>query len=411
MVGAYTFASEADEKRLKLSERQTHIAGDCHIIDPPERVYSGEHPPQLLIEVPSPWHAVIHLLVNNRSWMSGEVALGRRMSLIYRGQRDSSWELQPSIQRPGVDRRRAIDAKDAFCVLSALLFQSESAYNWLLDLSELDTFGSPDFPKYVHAATAQHYGISTGFLDFSTDPAVATWFACRGSSSEDSGTASVFALPMELAAHNGVALLLPHPFVRRVYQQFGVFAEYRGGCSLRGVCVEIRFPPDPSFEVKRTGVTTELLPEDNWWMVLVEIAQAIAEEGKLNQLSTLKSNQVGIDISSLGLSMDFIGLPDFAERQNKSKLLSESLGCLENMLLHLTTEFRGAEPRVMNSGVRISAQHNSHSLHALIPLLRRRIEGIASDRAREHWRSIISPTLDAIEDRVIEIRKAQQGFS
>ncbi len=400
VVGAYNFASEEDERRLRLWDRQTEIAADCKVTAEPKNDHaSGDHPPQILIEVPSVWHAVIHMLVNNRSsWMTGEVALNRRMSLIYRGQRDCRWQLEPSLARPGIDVEKEQAKQLAFSDLLRRLLDSESQFNWLLGLSSIDTFVGKDTPDFISIAAAQHYGIRTDLLDFTTDPAVAAWFACSGSKGKGEETASLFGLPMELAAHNGVGLILPHPFVERVYNQHGVFSYYAGGASLRGVCVEVRFPPTPDFQVLRdNAVVMEALPADRWWMSLVRVAEEVVENDRLDDLLATEKHPLGVNLIDLDLpsGIDFIGLPEFAARDQKVRLLRNSIAQLTNTLLHLTVQLDGQTPRVMKSGVRMCIQFGGFTLRGVLPLLRERIESMSSD----NWLpSIVEPMLDAFEE-------------
>src|SRR5687768_14839972 len=98
-VGAYSFTSASEERRFRFQERLTRTNADCIVVPDEE---AGDSVSRILIQAPSPWHAVIHLLVENRGWLSGRYGLGRQMALIYRGHASTRWHMIPSLHRPGV---------------------------------------------------------------------------------------------------------------------------------------------------------------------------------------------------------------------------------------------------------------------------------------------------------------------
>jgi hypothetical protein len=114
----------------------------------------------------------------------------------------------------------------------------------------------------VLEATAQHYGIKTSLLDFTSDPAVAVWFACAGGSNGD--IASVFALPMAMGSLFDQGVLLCHPLALRPYRQRGLFI-HDSPDYLKRLLIEIRFPIDTRFRILRDRLPTELHPQDEWW--------------------------------------------------------------------------------------------------------------------------------------------------
>jgi hypothetical protein len=134
-------------------------------------------------------------------------------------------------------------------------------------------------------ATAQHYGIRTRLLDFTSDEAVAVWFACQGGSRGE--IASVFALPLVVGGLCEVKFLLCHFLALRPYRQHGLFLEDPLG-QLKRLLIEVRFPIDPNFQLKRDRLPTALYPEDEWWEDVVSAIREGLGPPSLN----LSSNKV-----------------------------------------------------------------------------------------------------------------------
>ena len=158
----------------------------------------------------------------------------------------------------------------------------------------------------VLESTAQHHGIKTSLLDFTADPAVAVWFACQGASKGD--IASVFALPLAMGALCDVGVFLSHPMALRPYRQHGLFIQD----SLRQLklfLIEIRFPVDPDFHIRRDRLPAALLPEDEWWAAVA----AATERG-----------------SRIVPSLDLSG-------ERVAEAVDESLLHMLHMLMELTT--------------------------------------------------------------------------
>ena len=386
MIGAYSFAKGTELGHLRLGERTSELAQIFEeVLSEPTAEDESGH---LLFRVPSPWHAVIHLLANNRGWLSGKNGLGRQMALLYRGQRDSTWPLTPSIYREGVNFETESRVIYAFVNLVSRFLSSQFQRATdiispsLMMLS--DRFAAPT-PKAIHVGTAQHFGIRTPLLDFSLDPAVAVWFACKNSKGDGSETASVFALPNRIGMFAGAAILLPHPYIQRLYRQRGLFVEPVSSRGLRQLCVEVRFSPDPSFEVVRDDLERpDLLPEDEWWTMMASFARRIVDMGVDNKLMNLKDEghwelySFLMDECDLSKAEEQAVLtPKFMYMEAKRDILIESTKNLLQMLLCTTTALYGNDtPRVSSTAMRHCVAGSGTTLSAMLPLLLSRLESL-----------------------------------
>ena len=183
--------------------------------------------------VPSPWHAVLYLdAVQHRLSAAGSRAL-------LRGQNNSGWAITSSLDRPGVDAQMEARKGRLFCKLLASLSFNTTAMFHPQTRTRMDLRIAPD----SYWAAAQHYGIRTDLIDFTTDPTIAVFFACSGKDPVPGQTSSVFVLPLELALDRGCEVILPPPFVERLYIQRGLFIRHAGPVDKDewGV-LEIRFP-------------------------------------------------------------------------------------------------------------------------------------------------------------------------
>lgn len=212
-----------------------------------------------LVHAPSPWHAALMMMVQieystalyeQPIEKNGKIGiLTSKQRPLFRGQGDSAWDLIPKKERPNVNKVLEARAVEAFCAILARLFRSA-------DL--------PTPPTLVYIATAQHYGLATHLLDFTADPSLAVYFAAHGYKVCEEQEAVVFLLPLIDALKHGAKIILPPPFVERLYIQRGVFIEGPGHAvnSIRNLCWEISFPLDPSFEVIREKGIVDILPAD-----------------------------------------------------------------------------------------------------------------------------------------------------
>jgi hypothetical protein len=148
---------------------------------------------------------------------------------IYRGQARSEWDLRPKAGRPeyylqpceGGERRGRLDDLSRFA-------------EWRREAVALnDSFPKPNLECLAYA---QHYGLATRLLDWTTNPLVALFFAVEAENDQEG---SVFAFQnseihvhaseesdaglADLKAINYVARYDPRPIDRRILAQSGVF--------------------------------------------------------------------------------------------------------------------------------------------------------------------------------------------
>jgi hypothetical protein len=207
---------------------------------------------------------------------------------------------------------------------------------------------------------------------------VAVWFACRGTKGDGNETASVFGLPNRVGIATGAPILLPHPYIRRLYRQRGVFVYPQSSMVLRQLCVEVRFPPDPNFKVVRDNLTVpELLPVDEWWDMLTDLARRIVRNGISQKLKDLEEG--GWEIFSFLIDEceltdpeeQMLLNPKFMYMQAKREQLMDSTSDLLQMLLCMTTAmWDNNTPRVSKTAMRHCVAVSGSTLSAMLPLLR-----------------------------------------
>ena len=101
-----------------------------------------------------------------------------KIQFLYRGHSDSAYEMLPSLFRQSKD-----DVTGELC----------DRYQWNSELTILQMFIHEasttikiDPTNYLNwAEYAQHYGVPTRFLDFTLNPLVALYFACKGNPEKD----------------------------------------------------------------------------------------------------------------------------------------------------------------------------------------------------------------------------------
>ncbi len=127
-----------------------------------------------VLHAASPWHAALYCqLLQYRYSSSGS-------RLLFRGQRNYSWELQPTILRT-TDMAAEEARNELFAaILSAMSFNTVMSFH---PYSNTRVFLK--MSKDAYLAAAQHYGMKTYFLDFTTDPDVAVKFAAAEEDSDD----------------------------------------------------------------------------------------------------------------------------------------------------------------------------------------------------------------------------------
>jgi len=262
-----------------------------------------------IVSTPSPWHAALFLLAfynyfikfnelpirkDNNIFISTSTSALRP---IFRGHPDSKWEynLTPKSERPTDNKAIETCELVAFCALLTRLFMST-------DL--------PSPPIEALIATAQHYGLSTPLLDFTADPLVAVYFGANGKQKRNDQEGVVFALTLRQALGLGAKIILPPPFVKRLYIQRGLFIEIQKDTisALRKACIEIRFPLNKSFKVIRQHNDIDLLVGDLWLEKAVNWAKKWASIEKVFPTDPKKAEQVFYE------AFKQIGYPNYLNR-------------------------------------------------------------------------------------------------
>jgi hypothetical protein len=221
---------------------------------------------------PSAWHAAAWLL--DIAALAGQVATvdgdsGLRAPYdvrygapVFRGQNNPGQKLRPTLFREGGTQsdRRAMDLLAA--VLETLFDYEENRMNGRL----------------VHLAALQHFGMATPLLDFTADPRIAVYFACLGSDQNKNRQAAVFSTPLGVLTGLGGAVVLPPPWVKRLYAQRGLFFDFSSfplDLDIEPVCFRVLFPPDPEFASTFPGEAALLLREP-WYEAAIEWARKAA---------------------------------------------------------------------------------------------------------------------------------------
>ena len=373
VIGAYIAFSEEEDRQFRFRARQDAIADTFETVGGPDTLKANEERGALTLRVPSPWHCVIHFIAHCRGWLDGRV-LGRSSSLIYRGQGDSSWPLVASLHRDETKLETERDTIYAFVNIVERCLRHMHFTN--LFAPSLMLLTDEKIPKGVYVAAGQHYGVRTQLLDFSADPAVAVWFANADGVRRGSREVSVFALPTRFAVPSGAAVILPHPFVTRLYRQRGLFVETPlSPVGLRQMCVEVRFPPDPDFSVMRDGKHMDLLETEPFWTKCVELARDIVERGEVKELLAADN------ATAFGMLSDFPGYPAVAHAQQMRAYLRYTTNELLQMLLAITVAATASGPRVLRHAVRWLESSSRDALLGMYPLLRHELSLLSEQSA------------------------------
>ncbi len=224
---------------------------------------------------PSPWHAAAWLL--DVAALAGQVATvdgdsGLRTPYdvkfgapVFRGQTDPRQKLRPTLLREGRTHADFMAMNLLAAVLERLFDAEENRMNGRL----------------VHLAALQHGGMPTPLLDFTADPRIAVTFACLGADPEKSREAGVFCTPLGVLAGLEGAVVLPPPWVKRLYAQRGLFFDFSSlpdHADIADFCFRVLFPPDPGFPASM-GDQEDLLPREPWYEAAIAWAQRTAHSG------------------------------------------------------------------------------------------------------------------------------------
>lgn len=166
------------------------------------------------IFLPSPWHAWV-LLIDPRFTNINKQQLGVPTQFFvpaYRGQANANYAPIPSLYRDATKRQLEQDYLEIF----SFLFNQK----FLWQHFEIS------LPSNSAKAAAQHYAIKTDFLDITADPAVAIYFASRSRERKYGDTAAVFIFDLSPLLSSSFNLILPPPFLERLYLQRGAFITF-----------------------------------------------------------------------------------------------------------------------------------------------------------------------------------------
>lgn len=275
--------------------------------------------------------------------------------VLFRGQSNSTWGLQPTIWRNEKDIENNKLAIAAFCRMMKYALEKESIKS--------------SFPAQLHCATAQHYHIPTPLLDWTADPAVAVAFAATGKQHSDAQKAAVYILPMVKAVENHARFYLPPPYVERLFLQRGVFTETLRGESeklLQDCACKVIFPLDSQFKLMRRGLPVILEPPDRWIESVVEWAKKEAAAGHDYNGTSVKEIE-----SSLEPELQKLGLPDYLRRE-KAESLAQAWAQRTLDMLTVLTEFEPNGKRKVNpSSLNACVRDNMRLLRPLSEYLRK----------------------------------------
>ena len=134
---------------------------------------------------------------------------------VYRGQVDANWGLQPTLLRVDKNERaRAAIAAHHFAEITQINLKSIYQADTIIELPPLH-------PRSGEVA-AQHFGMLTPLLDWSALYSVSLDFATRNA---DGSKAAIWWFNLSDAISLATTLIMPSPFVHRLYLQRGLFTE------------------------------------------------------------------------------------------------------------------------------------------------------------------------------------------
>lgn len=187
-------------------------------------------------QAPSPEAAYAFLLAMiDAPGAAGPGHKAARGRAIYRGQASVEWELCPSLLR----KRKAEIAQ---CEAEAGLFAAVANAEFESIVSTDTMTKWPPLNTASGLAAAQHHGLPTMLLDWSALPSVAVDFATR---EHHGAEATVWWVYWSDLAELYAEIVVPPPFLRRLYAQRGLFIRLEtteAQRSLEAVARRVNFP-------------------------------------------------------------------------------------------------------------------------------------------------------------------------
>jgi FRG domain len=170
---------------------------------------------------------------------------------VFRGQGDIEWPLLPKAGRPAYYR----EATETLAERGHVSNDLGRFHSWReAAVGFCETLPTNDFECLAYA---QHYGLATRLLDWTTNPLVALFFAVE--TAGDADGAVYCHMPWHIIdrekAHidkpfTHVALLIPRPFDRRILAQSGVFTYHSNPAEP----LTVGAPPEEALDAAPDGV-------------------------------------------------------------------------------------------------------------------------------------------------------------
>lgn len=141
-----------------------------------------------------------------------ETEIGDRIGILYRGQRNSSWEIRSSLERHGINRitceeyYKLIDRYKPLLnpVIDRKFERKSNSGGYPFDFKEYEE-GSWHLPEMEYLTYLRHHGFPTPLIDWSVSPYVALFFACEDFlGSKTNGKVFVYAPPKMRLGGNDV---------------------------------------------------------------------------------------------------------------------------------------------------------------------------------------------------------------
>ncbi|MHA7812082.1 MAG: FRG domain-containing protein [Phycisphaerales bacterium] len=190
----------------------------------------------------SAWHCVLYLL--RLQLLLGMAPVPKHY--VFRGHASENWLVQSTLSRqPAASRPLHTISSHIF---SQSLRRLSQDYSYFCNYS-------------ARSALARHYGVPSEYIDWTTDPAVAVWFASNDSS-VTTGMARVFVVDTYSIMRDGGTGFLPPPHEKRLFNQCALLAKHTEGVlnKINREGISCRFPvPDQSFSLYRDGVVIDPL--------------------------------------------------------------------------------------------------------------------------------------------------------
>jgi hypothetical protein len=162
--------------------------------------------------------------------------MAREASLLFRGQRDSCWLLQTTLER----KSKRMLFRDYYRVINRLAPQIESLTNhsWPLpqypDVEKLskqydNNFWCGGMPGYAYMVYLRHHGFPSPLLDWTRSPYVASFFAFNGADDASNARVAIFVfseIPNKGTGNDIPTVLRYGPYVRTHRRHFLQQSEY-----------------------------------------------------------------------------------------------------------------------------------------------------------------------------------------